>query len=131
MRFILGHMLRIGRAGFVLSRAGLFRDIDIITLPLTARLPFGVAKLIAKRHSDQNLDLLPGAISQLGPSYVKLGQFLATRPDVVGPEVALRLELLQDHMPPFSRELAVKAIEAAFRQPLDTLFVSFGEPVAA
>ncbi len=131
MRFILGHMLRIGRAGFVLSRAGLFRDIDIMTLPLTARPPFGAAKLIAKRHSDQNLDLLPAAISQLGPSYVKLGQFLATRPDVVGPEVALRLELLQDHMPPFSRELAIKAIEAAFRRPLDTLFISFGEPVAA
>ncbi len=131
MQFVLGHMLRIGRAGFVLSRAGLFRDIDIATLPLTARLPFAVAKLIAKRHSDQNLDLLPAAISELGPSYVKLGQFLATRPDVVGPEVALRLELLQDHMAPFSRELAVKAIETAFRRPIGALFVSVGEPVAA
>ncbi len=129
MRFFPGHMLRIARAGFVLSRAGLFRDIDIMALPITARLPFGFAKLIAKR--DGGLDLLPAAISQLGPSYVKLGQFLATRPDVVGPEVALRLELLQDHMPPFSRETAVKAIETAFKRPIDSLFVRFGESVAA
>ena len=131
MRFPFGHMLRIARAGFVLSRAGLFSDIDIMALPVTARLPFGVAKLITKRGEDQDLDLLPAAISELGPSYVKLGQFLGTRPDVVGPKVALRLELLQDHMAPFSRELAVKAIEAAFGRPIDTLFISFGEPVAA
>ncbi len=131
MRFPFGHMLRIARAGYVLSRAGLFSDIDIMALPITARLPFGLAKLIAKRGGEKGLDLLPAAISELGPSYVKLGQFLSTRPDVVGPKVALRLELLQDHMAPFSRELAVKGIEAAFGRPIETLFISFGEPVAA
>ena len=131
VRFPFGHMWRIARAGYVLSRAGLFSDIDIMALPVTARLPFGVAKLLAKQGGEKDLDLLPAAIGELGPSYVKLGQFLSTRPDVVGPEVALRLELLQDHMAPFSRELAVNAIETAFGRPIDTLFISFGEPVAA
>lgn len=123
-------MLRIARAGFVLSRAGLFRDIDIAALPMTARLPFALAKLIDKRDGDQ-LHLLPAAVTRLGPSYVKLGQFLATRPDVVGPGVSLRLEILQDHMVPFSRDVAVQAIETAFGRPIEQIFVSFGEPVAA
>ena len=55
----------------------------------------------------------------------------ATRPDVVGPAVVLQLERLQDRMEPFGRELAVAQIERAFGAKLDTLFVSFGEPVAA
>jgi ubiquinone biosynthesis protein len=129
--FPFGHLLRLTRAGFVLSRAGLFRGIDVMALPISARVPFGIAKLIGDRGRGPGLDLLPAAISQLGPSYVKLGQFLATRPDVVGPDVALRLELLQDHMAPFPREQSVKAVEAAFNRPIDTIFISFGDSVAA
>jgi ubiquinone biosynthesis protein len=127
--FSFGHPLRIARAGFVLSRAGLFRDVDIAALPPIARLPFGLAKSLAKRATGP--DLLPAAISRLGPSYVKLGQFLATRPDVVGVDVARRLEALQDHMAPFGQEEAVKVIEAAFNRKVDEIFVDFGPPVAA
>jgi ubiquinone biosynthesis protein len=127
--FSFGHPLRIARAGFVLSRAGLFRDVDIAALPPVARLPFGLAKSLAKRATGP--DLLPAAISRLGPSYVKLGQFLATRPDVVGVDVARRLEALQDHMAPFGQEEAVKVIEAAFNRKVDEIFIDFGPPVAA
>ena len=130
MIFSLGHPLRIARAGFVLSRAGLFRDVDIDALPPVARLPFAAAKFLGK-NSRKGPDLLPAAISRLGPSYVKLGQFLATRPDVVGAEVARRLEALQDHMPPFAQDEAVKMVETAFGRKIDELFVSFGAPVAA
>ncbi len=129
MIFSIGHPLRIARAGFVLSRAGLFRDVDIAALPPAARLPFGLAKSLAKRATGP--DLLPAAISRLGPSYVKLGQFLATRPDVVGVEVARRLEALQDHMAPFGQEEAVKVIEGAFNRKIDEIFIAFGPPVAA
>jgi ubiquinone biosynthesis protein len=128
--FALGHMLRLARAGFVLARAGTFSHIDLSILPISARLPFALAKLIARRPQGRQ-DHLPEAVAQLGPSYVKLGQFLATRPDVVGPEVAQRLERLQDRLPPFPRELAVKTIESAFGQKIDQLFVEFGPPVAA
>ncbi len=131
MIFALGHMLRLARAGFVLARAGTFSHIDLATLPISAHLPFALAKLVARRPQGLWHDQLPEAVAQLGPSYVKLGQFLATRPDVVGPEVALRLERLQDRLPPFSRELAVKTIETAFNQKIDQLFVEFGPPVAA
>lgn len=131
MIFSLGHFLRLARAGFVLARAGTFSHIDLASLPISAHLPFALAKLIARRPKGPGVDVLPEAIGQLGPSYVKLGQFLATRPDVVGPDVALRLERLQDRMAPFPRDLAVKTIEAAFGRPIDQIFVEFGESVAA
>jgi ubiquinone biosynthesis protein len=124
-------MLRLARAGYVLARAGVFSDVDATAMPAVARLPLLFAKLIARPHKGPSLTALPEAMSRLGPSYVKLGQFLATRPDVVGPVVARHLEHLQDRMPPFPRDVAVATIEAAFGRPLAELFVVFGEPVAA
>jgi ubiquinone biosynthesis protein len=115
----------------VLARAGVFYDIDAAVLPPAARLPLAIAKLIARRDTGPSLAQLPDAISQLGPSYVKLGQFLATRPDVVGPKVVLALERLQDRMAAFPQAVAVATIEAALGQKIDALFVQFGEPVAA
>jgi ubiquinone biosynthesis protein len=121
----------------VLARAGVFSDVDPSILPPAARLPLALAKLLAKRAQGTNgaktpgIGNLPGAINRLGPSYVKLGQFLATRPDVVGADVVRQLELLQDRMAPFPREVAVATIEAAFGQPLDRIFLKLSEPVAA
>jgi ubiquinone biosynthesis protein len=131
VHFSLGSLPRLARAGFVLARAGVFSDVDPTLLPPAARLPLALAKLLSKRTASPGLSNLPAAISALGPSYVKLGQFLATRPDVVGADVVLHLEALQDRMPPFPRDVAVKTIENAFGQPLSSIFVSLSEPVAA
>ena len=138
----LGSLLRLTRAVFVLARAGVFSDVDPSILPPAARLPLALARLLAlggartsgaKAASKKATGLanLPAAISRLGPSYVKLGQFLATRPDVVGVAVVQQLELLQDRMAPFPRTVAIATIEAAFGEPLGRTFISFGEPVAA
>ncbi len=62
---------------------------------------------------------------------MKLGQFLATRPDVVGPALARDLESLQDKMAPFPQAEAERAIEEALGEPVDRLFISFGPAVAA
>jgi ubiquinone biosynthesis protein len=62
---------------------------------------------------------------------VKFGQFLATRPDIVGVKVASGLEALQDRMEAFPRAQAVASVEAALDKPLSALFSEFGEPVAA
>ena len=142
MRSSFGSLIRLARAGFVLARAGVFSDVDPSILPPAARLPLALARLLAgpgartagakgagKKAS--GLANLPGAISRLGPSYVKLGQFLATRPDVVGGAVVQQLERLQDRMEPFPRAVAIATIEAAFGELLGRIFVSFGEPVAA
>ncbi|WP_395666638.1 2-polyprenylphenol 6-hydroxylase [Methylocella sp.] len=126
---------RLARAGLTLARAGVFRDVDPSIAPAPARLPLALAKFLARRPKRgapaSGLSELPAAISALGPSYVKLGQFLATRPDVVGPEVVRALERLQDRMAPFPREVAVKTVEQAFDRPIGEVFVSFSEPVAA
>ncbi len=127
----LGSYLRLARAGFVLARAGVFRDVDATVLPPVARLPLAIAKLIARRGKGPSVSRLPAAIGELGPSYVKLGQFLATRPDVVGPAVVRELERLQDRMAPFPTAVAIATIEAAFGEKIDRLFIQFGEPVAA
>ncbi|MGH6846572.1 MAG: 2-polyprenylphenol 6-hydroxylase, partial [Methylocella sp.] len=138
----LGSLLRLARAGFVLVRAGVFSDVDPSILPPPARLPLALARLLTLRGARiasaktagkkaTGLASLPAAFSRLGPSYVKLGQFLATRPDVVGGAVVRELALLQDKMAPFPRAVAVATIEVAFGEPLDRIFMSFGEPVAA
>jgi ubiquinone biosynthesis protein len=125
-----GHGLRLARAGYVFAREGAFVGVDPAFLPPVARLPLALANLIAKRDVDR-LTGLSRAIDRLGPSYVKLGQFLSTRPDIVGPKVALELERLQDRVAPMSRQAAIGIVEASFGAKIESLFESFGEPVAA
>jgi ubiquinone biosynthesis protein len=125
-----GHSLRLARAGFVFAREGAFVDVDPVLLPPVARLPLALANLVAKRNV-RGLTGLSRAIDRLGPSYVKLGQFLSTRPDIVGTNVALELESLQDRVAAMSRQTAIGIIEAAFGARIESLFESFGDPVAA
>jgi ubiquinone biosynthesis protein len=71
------------------------------------------------------------ALTALGPAYIKFGQILSTRPDIVGDELADQLRYLQDKLPPFPVEQAKQMIEADLGVPVDTIFTSFSEPVAA
>ena len=125
----IGHVLRLARAGFVMAREGVFAKVDPYLLPPAAHAPLAFARLIARR--DATRGALATAIAKLGPSYVKLGQFLATRADIVGPAVVADLELLQDRMASFPRAEAIATVEAALGQPIDAIFSEFGEPVAA
>ena len=74
---------------------------------------------------------LSEALTSLGPSYIKLGQFLATRDDLIGRELARDLSTLQDRLPPFSQAEARAAVEEALGAPIDTLYAEFGPAVAA
>ncbi len=81
-------------------------------------------------------DLPPGqrlsrALESLGPAHIKLGQVLATRPDLVGGDIARALEHLQDSLPPFPTTQAKALIESELGKPLAAIFSEFGEPVAA
>ncbi len=71
------------------------------------------------------------ALEKLGPAYIKLGQMLATRPDIVGPQMASALEHLQDRLPPFPESAARAEIARAFGKPVEALFSSFGAAMAA
>ena len=126
----LGHLGRLARAGFVIAREGVFSGVDPRTVPVEARLPLALARLIA-RPSSRGVAGLPAAITKLGPSYIKLGQFLATRPDVVGAAAVRELESLRDRVAPFPQAVAIATVEAAFDKPLAAIFSDFSEPVAA
>src|SRR3954465_2272167 len=65
------------------------------------------------------------ALEHLGPIFVKFGQVLSTRRDLLPTDVADELALLQDRVPPFPTEVAIATIERAFRRPLDAIFVTF------
>src|ERR671920_1196492 len=100
-------------------------------LPPSARLLLRVARTIERPGAGTGAARLSAALTRLGPSYVKVGQFLATRPDIVGVAVARNLESLQDRMPAFPRAEAARMVEIALGRPLDGLFSEFSEPVAA
>jgi ubiquinone biosynthesis protein len=125
------YLLRLGRAGFVFAREGVFGVIDPALIPPAARPLMRVVRLIERPSSDAAGTRLSVALTRLGPSYVKLGQFLATRPDVVGAALARDLEHLQDQMPPFPQQEAEAVIAASFGRPVSASFASFGQPVAA
>jgi ubiquinone biosynthesis protein len=127
----LAHLVRLGHAGFVFAREGVFALVDTTRLPLPARAAIRVARLIERPASSVAANRLATALTRLGPTYVKLGQFLATRPDVVGVALARDLETLQDKMPPFPQAEAERMIETALGKPLSDLFASFGAAVAA
>src|SRR6478672_10981683 len=126
-------MARLTRAGAVLAWSG------ARVLPEDANLPaplvlFGRVTSPLRKHgaSDHgNEAKLSTALTSLGPSYIKLGQFLATRDDIIGRELAADLSTLQDRLPPFSQDEARKAVEHALEAPIATLFAEFGPPVAA
>jgi len=65
------------------------------------------------------------ALQDLGPVYVKFGQILSTRRDLLPRDIADELALLQDQVPPFPGEEARKIIEKALGEPVDTIFASF------
>ena len=127
----IAHVARLGHAGFVFAREGVFALVDTTRLPLPARAAVRVARLVERPSSSVAANRLAAALTRLGPSYVKLGQFLATRPDVVGVALARDLETLQDKMAPFPQTEAERAVAAALGKPLPELFASFGRPVAA
>ena len=72
------------------------------------------------------------ALESLGPIFVKFGQVLSTRRDLMPPDIADELALLQDRVPPFDPEVAIATIERAYRKPLAQVFTHFErEPVAS
>ncbi|MGB0681493.1 MAG: 2-polyprenylphenol 6-hydroxylase [Magnetovibrionaceae bacterium] len=92
-----------------------------------------IARLVSKRNvPGRPGQRLAAALSEAGPSFIKLGQTLATRSDLLGEEMAADLSQLQDHLPAFTFAEVKAAIEGEFDKPLDEIYQSFDEtPVAA
>jgi len=126
-------LFRMAAAGFVLARQGAFALVDPEDLPALPKMALRLGRLIERRGIDEpdRAARLTAALNRLGPSYVKLGQFLATRPDIVGREASETLGRLRDEIEPFPEEQARASIEKALHRPVDEIFCSFSPPIAA
>ncbi|MBV8394270.1 MAG: 2-polyprenylphenol 6-hydroxylase [Alphaproteobacteria bacterium] len=91
------------------------------------------ARLFARRRDSRRPgQRLAAALQDMGPSFIKLGQALSTRADLLSEEAAADLALLQDHLPAFSAAEARRTIEQELGRPVEELFRSFDDvPVAA
>ncbi len=136
MATAIGHLLRLARAGLVLAQHGASLVPKGIEVPLFLRLarvltwPIGVLTWPLRRGQPSH-QRLSRAITTLGPSYIKLGQFMATRGDLIGPELQRDLGNLQDRLPPFPMTQARAAVEQAFGGRLEDHYMDFGLPEAA
>jgi ubiquinone biosynthesis protein len=129
----VGAYLRLVHGGWILVREGVVAALPGDELSGLPKLGWRVGRLLARRRtaSTARSERLSKALTRLGPSYVKLGQFLATRPDVVGAEISADLAKLQDQMATFPMAQSVAAIEGSLGRPVSDLYLSIGEPVAA
>ncbi len=124
---------RLMRAGWILTREGVIAALPGDQLMGAPKAAWRLARLLSRRKAKgrERTQRMARAIDRLGPSYVKLGQFLATRPDVVGAEIATDLANLQDRMATFPTAEAVAEIEESLGRPIDQLYNRFDEPIAA
>ena len=124
------HILRLLGWGRTLARHGALRGIERDpNTPAQVRRLCRIARLgtVQPRLPDY-----AGAFQDIGPAAIKLGQTLATRPDLVGVEAAHNLLSLQDSLPPVAFKAVCDEIEASFQKPLGTVFASIEEePVGA
>ena len=84
-----------------------------------------------KNNSMNESEKLCNSIQKMGTTFIKLGQFLSTRPDIIGDEIAKKLENLQDKLPPFPTDEAKKIIKKELGDNNFSLLLNISEPVAA
>jgi ubiquinone biosynthesis protein len=124
------HLWRLLKWGRTLARHGALQGIerDPLTPPIVRRLA-RVARFGTRQPERPDY---AAALQAIGPAAIKLGQALATRPDLVGEDAAENLLQLQDSLPPAPFAAVRTAVETALGAPLETLFTQFDEvPVGA
>ncbi|WP_299936282.1 2-polyprenylphenol 6-hydroxylase [uncultured Pelagimonas sp.] len=126
---------RLIRTGATFERTGAMGVIlDAFDTPAPLRVAARVLAWPFKWLGEKGDPSMPPAVralTALGPAYIKFGQILSTRPDVVGDDMAQELRVLQDKLPAFSIEEAKEQVEQELDQPLTDVFTEFSEPVAA
>ena len=92
---------------------------------------FSFNRGINKNHSSSEEERLCESIQSMGTTFIKLGQFLATRPDIIGDELSKQLEKLQDRLPPFENSEARQILKKNLGEDLFKSIINLSEPVAA
>jgi ubiquinone biosynthesis protein len=129
------NIIRLIRTGATLERTGAMNVVlDAFEAPKPLRIVAHVLGWPFKwlgYKGEPDMPPATRALTALGPAYIKFGQVLSTRPDVVGDELAEQLRVLQDKLPPFSRAEAMAEVEKELGVKIDDVFSEFSEPIAA
>lgn len=125
---------RLAAAAWSLTRndALLPRELDDLYPPSVKALSQSLRAFAGpEARSGRPGERLARSLEKLGPVAIKLGQLLSTRADIFGAPFADDLSRLKDKLPPFPTDVARREVELALGRPIDAVFSSFGEPVAA
>ena len=127
-------MIRLRRIAKIVKVVGKYR-LDLLLdkekLPLSIRVFLAPAVFFGRANGSRG-ERLRKALEELGPIFVKFGQLLSTRPDLVPEDISVELSSLQDNVPPFPSQLFKKNIELALDGSVDELFLSFEpDPLAS
>lgn len=132
------HIRNFCKFFYIISKYRILTDTDQLVIPRWFRIFGNVGGIFfypKNLFTKTNLSFgvrLAEMFQNLGPVYIKLGQLLSTRPDLVGVDVALGLQVLQDKLPPFDFSIVKNKIENRFNQKIDDIFAEFDPvPVAA
>ena len=115
----------------ILKITSSFQEPPLIIKVLFKILSFSFSE---KKQINLNQDLgerLSSSLESMGTTFIKLGQFLATRPDIIGEELSKKLENLQDKLPPFSIDQAKEIIRKDLGETTFNSIINLSEPVAA
>lgn len=127
----MGQLRRLGKICFVAAKYRLDTLLDKSRLPLSARLALLPAVFFASNKASRGARLRM-ALEELGPIFIKFGQLLSTRPDIVPADICAEITQLQDNVPPFSPELFKANIESALAANVEDIFSQFDtQPLAS
>ncbi len=119
-----------------LSSSGAIETInEIYKIPFLIKIFFDLLSIGTQRKapdfSRSSGEKLCDALEGMGTTFIKLGQFLATRPDIIGDQLANDLEKLQDKLPAFETKLSKKILEKELGDKYFKNIINFSEPIAA
>ena len=124
--FKIGRKLALSDAMHIISK--------IYEIPILIKIFFSLLAVFGKKNLNQNIneeERLCRSIESMGITFIKLGQFLATRPDIIGEKLSDQLQTLQDKVPAFPKDVALNEIRKSVGDENYREFINISEPVAA
>ena len=115
----------------ILDIASKFKKPPVAITILFQLLAISFEKKELSHHALDDGERLSKSLESMGTTFIKLGQFLATRPDIIGEELSTKLEKLQDRVPPFSINQAKEIIKNDLGNDAYNSIIDLSEPVAA
>ena len=123
---IIGRKLALSDALNIVSK--------VYKIPILIKIFFSLLGLFGKKNLNQNFneeERLCRSMEAMGITFIKLGQFLATRPDIIGEKLSDQLQTLQDKVPAFSKDVALQEIKKGLGSENFNDFINISEPIAA